>query len=118
MNTRRGRGRPRAHRQEKPIPNEVPIPTPESESGNDLRQEMTEIRGMLIGLIKVVDTLVTNQTRQPLVPYEARGSGGDPIISPTAPVVAADTWSQLLKDFMAFRPPAFHGGIDATVVEN
>ena len=43
MQDRRGRGRPCARRQEEPIPNEVPVPTPGSESGNDLRQEMTEM---------------------------------------------------------------------------
>ena len=60
------------------------------------------MRGMLARLMRVVDTLVTNQVRQPLVPQEAAGSRGDPIVAPTAPVVAADTGSQLLKDFMAF----------------
>ena len=118
MNTKRGRGRPRARRQEEPIPDEVPVPTPGSKSGNDLRQEMTEMRGMLARLMRVVDTLVTNQARQPPVPQEAAGSGGDLIVAPIAPVVAADTGSQLLKDFMAFRPLTFHGGTDATVAEN
>ena len=118
MSNRRGRGRPRARRQKEPIPDEVSIPTPGSESGNNLQQEMTEMRGMLAGLMRVVDTLVMNQAKQPLVPQEAGGSGGDPIVAPTAPVIAADTGSQLLKDFMAFRPPAFHGGTDAAVAEN
>ena len=65
MSNRRGRGQPRARRQEKPIPDEVSVPTPSSESDNDLIQEMTEMRGMLTGLMRVVDTLVTNQARQP-----------------------------------------------------
>ena len=69
-------------------------------------------------MMRVVDTLVTNQARQPPVPQEAAGSGGNPIVAPTAPVVAADTRSQLLKDFMAFRPPAFNGGTDPAVAEN
>ena len=51
------------------------------------------MRVMLTGLMRVVDTLVTNQARQPSVPQEAAGSGGDPIVAPTAPVVAADTGS-------------------------
>ena len=79
---------------------------------------MTEMRGMLVGLMRVVDTLVTNYARQPQVPQEARGSGGIPPIAPTAPVVAVDIGSQLLKDFIVFRPPAFHGGTDAVATEN
>ena len=68
MNTRSGRGRPRAQRHEEPIPDEVPVPTLGSESGNDLRHEVSEMRGILAGLMRVVDTLVTNQARQPSVP--------------------------------------------------
>ena len=41
--------------------------------------------------LSVVDTLVTNQARQPPVPQEAASSGGDLIVAPAAPVVAADT---------------------------
>ena len=37
------------------------------------------MRGMLAGLMRVVDTLVMNQARQPPVPQEA---GGDPIVTP------------------------------------
>ena len=118
MNTRSGRGRPPAQRHEEPIPDEVPVPTPSSESGNDLRHEVSEMRGMLAGLMRVVDTLVTNQARQPSVPQEAAGSGGNPIVAPIAPVVAADTGSQLLRDFMAFRSPAFNGGTDPAAAEN
>ena len=40
------------------------------------------------------------------------------IIALTTQVVEADTGSQLLKDFLAFRLPAFHGGTDATVAKN
>ena len=50
--------------------------------------------------MRVVDTLVTNQERQLPVPQEAGGSGGNPLVALTAPIVAADTRSQLLKDFM------------------
>ena len=64
MNNRGGRGRPCACRQEEPIPDEIPVPTPDSEPDNDLRQEMSEIRGMLAGLMRVVDTLVTNQAKK------------------------------------------------------
>ena len=60
------------------------------------------MRGMLVGLMRVVDTLVTNQARQLQVPQDARGSGGILPVTPTAPVVKADTGSQLLKDFIAF----------------
>jgi len=73
---------------------------------------------MLTGLIRVVDTLVTNQARQLLVPQRAGDGGGDLLVAPIAPVVAADTRSQLLKDFMAFRPLAFHGGTDTVAIEN
>ena len=118
MSIRRGRGRPRVYRQEEPILDKVSVPTLGSESGIDLRHEVSEMRGMLVGLMRVVDTLVTNQARQLPVPQEVTGSGGDPIVAPTAPVVAADTGSQLLKDFMAFRPPTFHRGKDAGVAEN
>ena len=76
------------------------------------------MQGMLTGLMRVVDTLVTNQARQPPVSQEAAGSGGNPIVAPTAPAVVADTGSQLLKDFMAFRPPAFNGGTDPAAAEN
>ena len=39
---------------------------------------------MLAELMRVVDTLVTNQARQPPVPQEAEGSGGDLLVAPTA----------------------------------
>ena len=73
---------------------------------------------MLAALIRVVNTLISNQVRQPQVPQEARGRGGDPSVAPIALVVETNTGSQLLKDFMAFQPPAFYGGTDATVAEN
>ena len=78
---------------------------------------MTEIRGMLACLMRVVDTLATNQKRQ-VQGSQVGGSGGDLLVAPTAPIVQANTRSQLLKDFIAFRPPAFHGGTDAIVAEN
>jgi len=54
---------------------------------------MAEMRVMLAGWMRVVDTLVTNQARQPPVLQEARDSEGDPLVVPTAPVVAANTGS-------------------------
>ena len=41
------------------------------------------MQGMLVGLMRVVDTLVTNQARQPQVPQEVEGSGGNPLATPT-----------------------------------
>ena len=66
--------------------------------------------------MRVVDTLAANQMRQGS--QEVRGSGGGLPAAPTAPLVEADTRSQLLKDFMAFRPPTFYGGTDVVVAEN
>ena len=79
---------------------------------------MAEMRGMLAGLMRVVVTLVTNQPRQSQVPQEMGGNGGDLPVTPTASIIEANTESQLLKDFMAFRPPAFHGGTDIAAAEN
>ena len=39
-------------------------------------------------------------------------------VAPPALIVEVDTGSQLLKDFMAFRPLVFHGGTDAVTIEN
>ena len=48
---------------------------------------MAEMRGMLAGLMRVVDTLVTNQVRQPQGTQEVGSSRGDPLIASTTPVV-------------------------------
>ena len=60
-------GRPRTHSQTVSIPDEVPMSMPGSLGGfsSDIRQGMAEMRGMLAGLVRVVDSLVTNQARQP-----------------------------------------------------
>ena len=70
-------GRPHTRSQAAFIPVEFIVSTLGSlgESSSDLRQEMIEMRGMLIGLMRVVDTLATNQRRQGQGSQEAGGSG-------------------------------------------
>ncbi|XP_052209196.1 uncharacterized protein LOC127812713 [Diospyros lotus] len=82
---------------------------------------MDKMRGMHTGLMQVMNTIAANQGRQGS--QEAGGNGGAPpvvpvvLVAPTA-LVATDHGTQLLKDFMAFRPPEFHGGTDASAIEN
>ena len=68
--------------------------------------------------MRVVNTLVTSQVREPQVPQEEGDNRGNKPVALTAPIMEVDTGSQLLKDFMAFRPLVFHGGTDAAAVEN
>jgi len=63
---------------------------PQEGYSSDLRQRLIELQGMLVGLMRVVDTLVTNQVRQPQVPQEEGGSRGNPPIIPIVLVVEVD----------------------------
>ena len=101
------RGRPSTCSQARAAYEEIPEQTPVENTGDEHRQEMAELRGMLTGLMQVVNTIATNQARQGS--QEASGIGSAPpvvLVAPVAPVapVVADPGTQLLKDFMAFQP--------------
>ena len=71
-----------------------------------------------------METVTINQARQGSLSQETGGSGNVPpvvllvLVAPVALVVYSNNWAQLLKDFMAFRPPEFHGGTDTATAEN
>ncbi|XP_052177626.1 uncharacterized protein LOC127791686 [Diospyros lotus] len=133
MSGRRGRSPARA-RGNRPIPIPVPapplVPTP-GESSTNMRQEMNELRGAVTGMMRHFEAFMANQRGQGQVPQEA---GAEPNPNPnerdvgqTSNLVTQEVeaqgndgnaGSQLLKNFMALRPPEFHGRTDVLAAES
>lgn len=111
MSTRRGRPRTRGRGRATPIPDAASEAVPEASEGSssDLRQGMAAMHGTLAGILQAINRLADNQPRQEHreaeEPIGVQGAG-------------SSDGGQLLKNFMALRPPEFTGGTDVAVAEN
>ena len=114
MDARRGRGRgrpPTRGRGQLIPPPEAPVdPRGEQQAGVPSMQET------LAGLLRAVDVLAASQLRQ-----ERQQQEGNNIAQASQtgrPGTEDGAGGALLKNFMALRPPVFHGGADVTEAEN
>ncbi|XP_052172221.1 uncharacterized protein LOC127788150 [Diospyros lotus] len=81
---------------------------------------MTELRGALAGIQKMVEMLAADRVRHDSVPPEIEGNsaGHEGQMQNPMPQSSGDGGGQLLKNFMALRPPEFSGGTNAMAAEN
>ena len=113
-------------------PPRIPEPPPvmpqgaAGESSGELRQEMSEMRGAIAGLMRAVEVLTANQMRQDRAPRgegasQETGTAGPaepPSVEPEPQPFVQGNSGELLRNFMALQPPTFVGGSDMAAADN
>lgn len=83
---------------------------------------MAELRGALAGMQRAVEMLAADRTGRDQVAQDTPGGSIRQEVGQTSnPIVqgvGSGAGGQLLKDFMALRPPEFYGGLDVLAAEN
>ncbi|XP_052201754.1 uncharacterized protein LOC127807741 [Diospyros lotus] len=105
MSAHRGRPSTRSLGRGQPAPTPAPVSDTLGESNGGLRQEMDEVHEGLAGIQRTIEMLATNQVRNDQGQEQVQG-------------LESNAGGQLLKNFMALRPPEFYGGINVLAAKN
>ncbi|XP_052210449.1 uncharacterized protein LOC127813488 [Diospyros lotus] len=113
-----------------PVPNPTPppaSPTP-TDSVAELRQEVSELRGMMASMLRHFEEFIAHQGRagqappvagnEPVLQENVSGQTSNPVQQEVEPQgMDGNAGSQLVRNFMALRPSKFRGGNDVLVAE-